>query len=78
MGSREVFTGEITGIANGATRGYFREHCTSEQPMVAIDHLAALFGDSMELSPNFGDGRSRSGGGGYGLTVGRLGDDLDP
>src|SRR5206468_4905118 len=32
----------------------------------------------IELSPNFGDGRSRSGGGGYGLTVGRLGDDLDP
>src|SRR5207237_7122657 len=31
-----------------------------------------------ELSPNFGDGRSRSGGGGCGLTVGRLGDDLDP
>ncbi|MGY2933191.1 hypothetical protein ACVWZ6_002793 [Bradyrhizobium sp. GM6.1] len=31
-----------------------------------------------ELSPIFGDGRSRSGGGGYGLTVGRLGDDLDP
>ncbi|MGY3294339.1 hypothetical protein ACVWWP_007406 [Bradyrhizobium sp. LM3.6] len=31
-----------------------------------------------DLSPNFGDGRSRSGGGGYGLTVGRLGDDLDP
>src|SRR5947207_4827523 len=33
---------------------------------------------SPELSPNFGDGRSRSGGGGCGLTVGRLGDDLDP
>src|SRR4051794_10144867 len=33
---------------------------------------------SLELSPNFGDGRSRSGGGGYGLAVGRLGDDLDP
>src|SRR5438552_17510969 len=32
----------------------------------------------IELSPNFGDGRSRSGGGGCGLTVGRLGDDLDP
>src|SRR5882762_9045739 len=32
----------------------------------------------VELSPNFGDGRSRSGGGGCGLTVGRLGDDLDP
>src|SRR5207245_8059869 len=31
-----------------------------------------------ELSPNFGDGRGRSGGGGCGLTVGRLGDDLDP
>ncbi|WP_247316450.1 hypothetical protein, partial [Bradyrhizobium sp. 141] len=31
-----------------------------------------------ELSPIFGDGRSRSGGGGCGLTVGRLGDDLDP
>src|SRR5438270_5149609 len=31
-----------------------------------------------ELSPNFGDGLSRSGGGGLGLTVGRLGDDLDP
>jgi hypothetical protein len=31
-----------------------------------------------ELSPNFGDGRGRSGGGGYGLTVVRLGDDLDP
>src|SRR5438067_7765500 len=31
-----------------------------------------------ELSPNFGDGRSRSGGGGCGLTVGRLGGDLDP
>src|SRR6266849_6288076 len=31
-----------------------------------------------ELSPNFGDGRSRSGGGGCGLTVGRLGDDLNP
>src|SRR5206468_8389118 len=31
-----------------------------------------------ELSPNFGDGRSRSGGGGCGLTVDRLGDDLDP
>src|SRR5712671_3607598 len=34
--------------------------------------------DREELSPNFGDGRSRSGGGGCGLTVGRLGDDLDP
>ncbi|MGY4601578.1 hypothetical protein ACVWXL_009324 [Bradyrhizobium sp. GM22.5] len=32
----------------------------------------------MELSPNFGDGRSRSGRGGYGLAVGRLADDLDP
>jgi hypothetical protein len=31
-----------------------------------------------ELSPNFGDGRGRSGGGGFGLTVGRLGNDLDP
>jgi hypothetical protein len=31
-----------------------------------------------ELSPIFGDGRGRSGGGGYGVTVGRLGDDLDP
>jgi len=31
-----------------------------------------------ELSPDFGDGRGRSGGGGYGLTVVRLGDDLDP
>src|SRR3979409_2282192 len=31
-----------------------------------------------ELSPNFGAGRSRSGGGGCGLAVGRLGDDLDP
>src|SRR6266700_2206198 len=31
-----------------------------------------------ELSPNFGDGRRRSGGGGCGLTVGRLGDDLNP
>ncbi|MET4260840.1 hypothetical protein ABIC09_005805, partial [Bradyrhizobium sp. S3.12.5] len=31
-----------------------------------------------ELSPNFGDGRGRSGGGGCGLTVGRLCDDLDP
>src|SRR5436189_5847480 len=36
------------------------------------------FGFGLELSPNFGDGRSRSGGGGCGLTVGRLGDDLDP
>src|SRR3954447_12618930 len=34
--------------------------------------------DRLELSPNFGDGRSRSGGGGYGLAVGRLGDELDP
>jgi hypothetical protein len=33
---------------------------------------------STELSPNFGDGGCGSGGGGYGLTVGRLGDDLDP
>jgi Transposase C of IS166 homeodomain/zinc-finger binding domain of transposase IS66 len=32
----------------------------------------------VELSPNFGDGGCRSGGGGCGLTVGRLGDDLDP
>jgi Arm DNA-binding domain len=31
-----------------------------------------------ELSLIFGDGRGRSGGGGCGLTVGRLGDDLDP
>ncbi len=31
-----------------------------------------------ELLPNFGDGRGRSGGGGCGLTVGRLGNDLDP
>jgi hypothetical protein len=31
-----------------------------------------------ELSPNFGDGLSRSGGGGYGLTVSRFSDDLDP
>jgi hypothetical protein len=30
------------------------------------------------LSPNFGDGGGRSGGGGYWLTVGRLGDDPDP
>ncbi len=33
---------------------------------------------AVELSPNFGDGRGRSGGGGCGLTVGRLCDDLDP
>ncbi|MDF2119102.1 DUF2235 domain-containing protein, partial [Roseiarcaceae bacterium H3SJ34-1] len=32
----------------------------------------------IELSPNFGDGRGRSGGGGCGLTVIRLGDDLNP
>jgi hypothetical protein len=32
----------------------------------------------VELSPNFGDGGCGSGGGGCGLTVGRLGDDLDP
>jgi hypothetical protein len=31
-----------------------------------------------ELSPKVGDGRGRSGGGGCGLTVGRLRDDLDP
>src|SRR6478609_977020 len=33
---------------------------------------------TQELSPNFGDGLSRSGGGGYGLTVSRFSDDLDP
>jgi hypothetical protein len=31
-----------------------------------------------ELSPNFGDGPEQSGGGDFGLTVGRLGNDLDP
>src|ERR1700682_2567753 len=31
-----------------------------------------------ELSPNLCDGRGRSGVGGYGLTVSRFGDDLDP
>jgi len=34
--------------------------------------------NDLELSPNFGDGLSRSGGGGCGLTVSRFGDDLDP
>src|ERR1700682_5756916 len=43
--------------------------------LVPKERLLALI---YELSPNFGDGRGRSGGGGYGLTVGRLGDDLDP
>src|SRR5438445_11869551 len=37
-----------------------------------------MFVRKRDLSPIFGDGRSRSGGGGCGLTVGRLGDDLDP
>src|SRR6266567_3876627 len=41
-------------------------------------YLTMLMESSTELSPNFGDGRSRSGGGGCGLTVSRLGDDLDP
>src|SRR5437660_12727328 len=40
--------------------------------------MATPSSTTRELSPNFGDGRSRSGGGGCGLTVGRLGDDLDP
>ncbi|MCK1476764.1 hypothetical protein IVB27_18635 [Bradyrhizobium sp. 197] len=40
--------------------------------------MLAVTSATIPLSPNFDDGRSRSGGGGYGLTVGRLGDDLDP
>jgi len=41
-------------------------------------YIRVLRKEIIELSPNFGDGRGRSGGGGCGLTVGRLGDDLDP
>src|SRR2546423_5483079 len=63
-----------------------RDSCVAS-PSVSIRNQVLPFGASQtycispvlrELSPNFGDGRSRSGGGGCGLTVGRLGDDLDP
>src|SRR5437660_9289226 len=46
--------------------------------LIGMSRKRGLIFLSSELSPNFGDGRSRSGGGGCGLTVGRLGDDLDP
>ena len=55
-------------------RGCESAYCQTQGaglPLRAIDR-------SPELSPNFGDGLSRSGGGGCGLAVGRLGDDLDP
>ncbi len=47
-------------------------------PRMHMGWKFALTCIGLELSPNFGDGRGRSGGGGFGLTVGRLGDDLDP
>jgi hypothetical protein len=40
--------------------------------------LDEVSGGAPELSPNLGDGRCRSGGGGCGLAVSRLCDDLDP
>src|SRR5437660_12571313 len=46
--------------------------------LIGMSRKRGLIFLSSELSPNFGDGRSRSGGGGCGLTVGRLGGDLDP
>src|SRR5205809_771755 len=45
---------------------------------IGLSRRSGASGLASELSPNFRDGRSRSGGGGCGLTVGRLGDDLDP
>ena len=51
-----------------------------DQRNVALTAAGAILLQEMrkELSPNFGDGLSRSGGGGCGLTVSRFGDDLDP
>src|SRR5437879_1771430 len=55
--------------------GYCQRQGLSMEQTVRVLYHQYL---AQELSPNVGDGRSRSGGGGFGLTVGRLGDDLDP
>src|SRR5437899_5853446 len=71
----------------GISTGDFQEALTAllgkDAPNLSPSVISRLTAEwqgeyERELSPNFGDGRSRSGGGGCGLTVDRLGDDLDP
>ena len=57
-----------------------KRNSTSGAAPGAPDPLTAETGQYSfhELSPNVGDGRIWSGGGGCGLKIGRLGDDLEP
>ncbi|WP_247563555.1 hypothetical protein, partial [Bradyrhizobium sp. 188] len=71
-------TNALAAVAPGVRFNFFAIFVT---PVFCFASNFSVFRSSFvhsELSPNFGDGRSRSGGGGYGLAVGRLGDDLDP
>src|SRR5216683_6852139 len=80
MGKRsavvELFLGDMGSMQRELRPSTQREDQLTME--TKLEQIAVKAVNQLELSLNFGDGRGRLGGGGFGLTVSRLGDDLDP